>query len=447
MLTRHRCAVPYGLSPKISVKAEMERGKMLQKLKLQLVLINVISLTVVLIAIFIYMYFSLDSQLKNQEGGTLERLAVGGAVERNEIPEYISDGEDAPAPAINASMELVASVFFVKVDFKGNITSLSLNPIQDKTTILNLIQKVDDMSKKRGELDFFDLTLSFITKDRLDGKLYVFMECSDRKATTLNYIYTALTALAGSVICVFFISMFLAEKAIKPIKDSMERQKKFIADASHELRTPISVIRSNAEMIMDEPELTVGENMKWLEYISSEAKRMTAMTEDLLLLSHADAKKEIAKEEVDLSKLVYDTYDSFKLLFEERNLTQGAADITENISIYANEFRIKQLVTIFLDNAMKYTKEGGISVKLEKDENFAYIKITDTGSGIPPDMIDKIFERFFRVDKARAKATGGAGLGLSIAKVIADEHGGEISVESEVDKGSVFCVKLPLLKS
>lgn len=416
---------------------------MLQKLRMQLVLINVISLSVVLLAIFIYMFFSLDSQLKRQEAGTLDR-AVSDA---DKVPDESSLNEEETTMVFDESMEMAASVFYVKVDFKGEIMSLSINLIQSNASILNLIRRVDDMSKKKGELDFFDLKLSFITEDRLDGKLYVFMECSKRYETMLNYIYTAIGALIASVICVFLISMFLAGKAIKPIKESMEQQKKFIADASHELRTPIAIIRSNSEMIMEEPETTVGENMKWLEYISSEAKRMTVMTEDLLLLSHADAKKEIAKENVDLSKLVYNTYDSFKLLFEERGLTEGTADIAKDITIYANEFRIKQLVTIFLDNAMKYTKEGGVSIKLEKDENFAYIKIIDTGSGIPAEMINKIFERFFRVDRARAKATGGAGLGLSIAQVIASEHGGEISVSSEVDKGSEFCVKLPLLKT
>jgi signal transduction histidine kinase len=102
-------------------------------------------------------------------------------------------------------------------------------------------------------------------------------------------------------------------------------------------------------------------------------------------------------------------------------------------------------VTILLDNAIKYTNEGGVTVGLEQDREFAYIKVTDTGQGIPGDMHEKIFERFVRTDKARSRAAGGAGLGLSIAKTIAEEHGGAISVESEVGKGSTFCVKLPLV--
>jgi signal transduction histidine kinase len=170
------------------------------------------------------------------------------------------------------------------------------------------------------------------------------------------------------------------------------------------------------------------------------------MTEDLLLLSGADAKREVLKENINLSVLITEIYDSFRPLFAENDLIAGGTDIAQDdIYIYANGHSIRQLVTIFLDNAVKYTKSGGsISVRLEKLEKYAYIKVIDTGIGMPPETKDKIFERFFRIDKARSKATGGAGLGLSIAKTIADGHGGDITVESEQDRGSEFCVRLPL---
>ena len=276
-----------------------------------------------------------------------------------------------------------------------------------------------------------------------DIRIYVFIERETREETMAAYIYTAVIALIGSVICVFLVSVYMAGRAIKPVKESMERQEKFIADASHELRTPIAVIRSNTELVMDSPAQTVGENMKWLEYIHKEAVRMTKMTENLLMLSRADAKNEAPKELVDLSAAVSEIYESFKPLFDENGLEARGADIEKNVYIYANEISIKQLITIFLDNAVKYTKEGGISVKLEKNGRDVYIKITDTGIGMPKEMREKIFERFFRIDKARAKTTGGFGLGLSIAKTIASEHGGEITVESEQGAGSEFCVKLP----
>ena len=421
---------------------------MLQKLRLQLVLINVISLTVVLLVIFISMYFSIKSQLLKQEESLLNRGVALSDSENTQVPGYIKNNDDKSYTILDSNEELLASLFYVKVDVMGAITAVSDNIIQNKDNLMLLLQKVDDLDKSTGDVDLFDLKLSFLVEDRLDGKIYAFIDRADRESTMSRYMYTAVFLLVGAVACVFLISMFLAGKAIKPIRESMEKQKKFVADASHELRTPIAVIRSNAEMIMDSPEMTIEENMKWLKYIYDESKRMGKMTEDLLLLSHADAKNEVPKEDIDLSRLAADTYDSFKLLLEENKLTDGKAEITEGVHVYANEFSMKQLITILLDNAMKYTKEGGISVRLEKDDNFAYMYIKDTGVGIPADMKEKIFERFFRIDKSRAKtaATGGLGLGLSIAKVIADEHGGTISVESELEKGSEFCVKLPLMK-
>ena len=401
---------------------------MLQKLKIQLVLINVVLLTVVLLAIFISVYFLLEKQLTGQENDLLQKAALN---------------DDNAVPSL--------SIFYVKRDHTGNIIgSVSPNAVitQDNRELTDfLIEVTDALDKRRGDVELVDIPLSFLIEDKSYGKIYVFIDRSSRDEALSSYVYIAVFVLIASVICVFFISMFLASKAIKPIKDSIERQDKFIADASHELRTPIAVIRSNIEMVMDSPELTVEENMKWLEYIYKEAKRMTKMTEDLLLLSQADAKREVLKEPVNLSVLTEDTYESFKMLFAEHNLSDGGADISGDIYVYGNEFRIKQLITILIDNAIKYTKEGGVFIRLERDDESAYIKIRDTGPGIPNDVKDKIFERFFRIDKARSKATGGLGLGLSIAKVIADEHGGDISVESELNKGSEFCVKLPIYQN
>jgi signal transduction histidine kinase len=176
---------------------------------------------------------------------------------------------------------------------------------------------------------------------------------------------------------------------------------------------------------------------------------MAKMTEDLLFLSKADIQHrkielEVQKEEVNISVLVLDIYDSFMNLFEENDLYDNTKKIAQDICINANENQIRQLVTILLDNAIKYTREGGVTVELKREAGFALIRVTDTGQGIPEEMYDKIFERFVRTDKARTRAAGGAGLGLSIAKSIAEEHGWHISVESEVGKGSTFSVKLPL---
>jgi signal transduction histidine kinase len=428
---------------------------------------------VVLIAVFASVYIFLEAQLKNQENALLSKVAlseIDKPLEVLEIWDYLPDPgfgylgdpyDDDDTEDIwdyfdflieNEDYFLADSssrMFHIKVYHDYEVISISSAIVlQNRDHIIYLLTKVDEMARMTGEVDIDEhIKLSFLTVERPGIRAYVFIERTNREEFMSAYVYMSAVALIGSMICVFLISIFMAGKSIKPVRESIERQDKFIADASHELRTPIAVIRSNTELIMDSPGQTVEENMKWLGYINKEAVRMTKMTEDLLQLSHADAKtkKEILKEKINLSVIIHDIYDSFRQLFAENALVAGGAEIAQDIYICANEHGIRQLVTILLDNAVKYTKaDGSISVSLEKENHCAYIKVSDTGIGMSEEMKDKIFERFFRIDKARSKSTGGVGLGLSIAKTIADEHGGEITVESGQGKGSVFCVKLPL---
>ena len=433
---------------------------MLQKLKWKLVVINVVLLIVVLLAVFVLVYILLESELKKQERTLLSKVAYDETIfddtyyiydieeDREYYEDYLVLTDSSEDDILSSSLRM----FYVILDSDRDIMKYRHNIFIKRTDQLyNLLDNVDELDKKYGEIILSEeIKLSFLIEyNEYDEKLYVFVDMSNRDDTMGAYVYTAFVALAGAVICVFIISVYIAGRSIKPVRESVEKQDKFIADASHELRTPIAVIRSNVELIMDSPEQTVADNMKWLEYIHKEAKRMTKMTEDLLVLSRADAKnKDVGaalKEEVDLSGIVLKAYESFKPLFAENNLSAGGMNnIEQGIYIKANEFSINQLLAILIDNAIKYTKEGGVLIKLEKDESFAYIRVIDTGIGMPKDMTEKIFERFFRIDKARSKATGGFGLGLSIAKAIAEDHGGEITVESEPDRGSEFIVRLPL---
>lgn len=440
---------------------------MLQKLKLKLVAVNVALLTVVLIAVFVTAYFLLESQLIDQEITLLNKVVydeIGKPLEwidtvdfpepESENKSIIADGwENIDFQLENEEYFLPLSssrqMFYIKLFMDDETVSVSSNIIPEKTEdVIYLMTKVDETDRSAGDIDMSGrIKLAFRVEEGPNIRVYAFIERETREETMSAYIFVAFVALFGSVICVFIISVYMAGRAIKPVKESLDRQEKFIADASHELRTPIAIIRSNTELIMDSPWQKISDNMKWLDYIHQEAMRMTRMTEELLLLSRADAKIEVPKENLNLSVLVAEVYDSFNPLFEGKKITAGGADIEQDIYIYANELGIRRLATIFLDNAVKYTKEGGsVSVRLEKDKSGAsvYLKVIDTGIGMPKEMCYKIFERFFRIDKARSKSTGGFGLGLSIAKAITDEHNGEITVESEEGKGSEFCVRLPV---
>ncbi len=221
-------------------------------------------------------------------------------------------------------------------------------------------------------------------------------------------------------------------------------RKRFVADVSHELKTPITSIMGYAETLL-ESEVDKETNKKFLERISGEAGRMANLVSDLLTLSRYDrSKAKVAKTEFDLGELVKYAFEG--LDFEMKKKKQnGECFVTSNVPlVYADKNGIERVVLNILSNAIKYTpEEGTIKVYVGFVYNDAYIKIIDTGIGIPKEDLDKIFERFYRVDKARTREMGGTGLGLSIAKEILDQNDAKIDIKSEIGKGTEVVIRVP----
>lgn len=221
-------------------------------------------------------------------------------------------------------------------------------------------------------------------------------------------------------------------------------RKEFVADVSHELKTPITSIMGYADTLIDSDVDEVNQK-RFLERISSEAKRMSCLVADLLILSKYDTDKiKIEKTEFDLGELVKYIFEGQTIEMQKKNLT-GECYVTADVPlVYADKNGIERVVINILSNAMKYTDEGGnITVYVGFVYNDAYIKIKDTGRGIPEKDLEKIFERFYRVDKDRARETGGTGLGLSIAKEILDQNDSKIDIKSEVGKGTDVIIRIP----
>lgn len=224
--------------------------------------------------------------------------------------------------------------------------------------------------------------------------------------------------------------------------DSM--RKRFVADVSHELKTPITSIMGYADTLL-ESEVDSETNKKFLERISNEASRMARLVSDLLTLSRYDTSRvKIEKTEFDLGELVKYTFDGLDLEMKKKDQI-GECFVTSNVPlVYADRNGIERVVLNILTNAIKYTPEGGnVKVYVGFVYNDAYIKIIDTGIGIPKEDLDKIFERFYRVDKARTREMGGTGLGLSIAKEILDQNNSRIDIKSEVGKGTEVVIRIP----
>ena len=225
--------------------------------------------------------------------------------------------------------------------------------------------------------------------------------------------------------------------------DSM--RKRFVADVSHELKTPITSIMGYADTLLETEDLDSETNKKFLQRISSEAERMSRLVSDLLTLSKYDTSKvKIEKTEFDLGELVKYNFEVLDIEMKKKNQV-GECFVTSNVPpIVADKNGIERVILNVLTNAIKYTPEGGsIKVYVGFVYNDAYIKIIDTGIGIPKEDLDKIFERFYRVDKARTREMGGTGLGLSIAKEILDQNDSMIDIKSEVGKGTEVVIRIP----
>lgn len=239
--------------------------------------------------------------------------------------------------------------------------------------------------------------------------------------------------------------LFLAGRALIPINRAWERQQKFVSDASHELRTPLAVIQAQAELMLRHPSNTVEQEAGNVGTIYEEARRMSKLVESLLTLARADSNQaELNIQTVSLSDMFYSVSEIFTLLSHQYGLHLDLS-IEGEVEVQGDSDRLRQLIFILFDNAAKYTPAGGrIRLSCGKHGNLAEIEVQDTGAGIDPADLPYIFERFYRGDKARSRATGGAGLGLSIAHWIVQAHHGKITAQSEVGKGTAFKVSLPL---
>jgi len=240
---------------------------------------------------------------------------------------------------------------------------------------------------------------------------------------------------------------WLSDRALKPIRTAMEKQREFVADASHELRTPLALIRANAEILKREGYKPVDSNIESVDDIILETDRLAALVTQMLTLARAETDQPPQFVPVDLNGLAEDTAREMRLLAEPRDISI-AVDAGDETIVSGDPLRLRELITILLDNSLKYSEEGAaVTVRVRPDSGRAVLKVTDTGRGIPIEAMPKLFDRFYRADKARSREMGGSGLGLSIAKWIADVHRGTIGIESIPGQGTTVTVGLPLAAS
>lgn len=415
---------------------------MLKQLRNKFLLLNIMIITILQIAAFSGIYIftcnRINHNLDNRLSRALEDFIRRDSENTYKNPPVIPESGFVPEPV-------------KQVNWIISLRTASNGDVIEKNTAFDIeesvFEKIALAAKKskddKGEVKTVDGVWAFKFKSGEDGELNICaVEISREKSMLSNLIITFIYVGVLALFIIFLISLYFANRAIKPVSEAWEKQNRFIADASHELKTPLTVINTNADVLLSHSDSTIGEEKKWIYYIKDEAQRMTRMTNDLLLLARLDnGNNEMQKTEFSLSETVETVILTMEAVLYENNL-KFTSDIAEGIKICGNPDSIKQLVMILMDNAVKYTPKGGtIGIVLKKKEGKSVLTVSNTGQPLPHEERKRIFDRFYRADESRTRSSGGYGLGLAIAYSICRSHGGHISAES-ADGKNIFTVVL-----
>jgi len=290
-----------------------------------------------------------------------------------------------------------------------------------------------------------ELRLRFLVERRPDGELRIaFADLGWETASLRNLSLLSLLVWALAMVGLFFVSLVLSSVALRPAERAWQQQRQFVADASHELKTPLTVILANTGLVLSHPEDTVAAQSKWLEYTHDEAEQMKGLVDDLLFLAKSDAARQpAARAETAISEVALGCL----LPFESVAFESGVAlehRITLGLSLRGDEGQLRRLVMILLDNAVKYAGPGGtVTLTLERHQERLRLAVHNTGEPIPPEHLPHLFERFYRADAARNRSGGGYGLGLAIARSIVEGHHGRLTVTSTAAAGTTFTALFP----
>ncbi len=420
---------------------------MIKKLKRKFIFINMLLVFMVLSAAFIAIYAMTSHRLTQECMAMMEQTAMrlerGDIFDNKPIKEFSGtrpEGKKEPPQPLIAT-------FGVTVDAEGTILSIwgNIVEISDEEAVAAIVQACLDSSWETGTVR--GEALRFLKRTTPTGTVIAFADRSVEISTLLSLIRTSLLVGFCSLGAFFIISLFLARWAVGPIARSWDQQRQFVADASHELKTPLTVIMANTELVLSHPRETVESQAKWLGYIQTESSRMSGLVNDLLFLARADhSRRQVPMSPVVFSDLVWGSLLPFEpVVFEQKKALESSVE--PGLKVWGNATQLRQLVAILLDNAVKYAGEHGqIRVCLQRAGEKVALTVQNTGEPIPADQISHIFQRFYRVDSSRTRREGGYGLGLSIAQTIVELHRGKISVRSDERQGTTFTISLPSIK-
>ena len=414
-----------------------------------------IIMAVFLIVLIFVMHFSMKWAVSSEQARELLDMAKNVATRQAILVQH-------PELHLDDGLELKGNqdrLFFYVFDTEGRVMNFSRASFLIEPFVLSIITDWKGREDELGDVAVFSQDMKstnirimmashpIVVDGDLVGTVYVGKEISAvyRGLQKATYTLTVLAVLA--LLIATGIGYVMAGKAIVPLREAYEKQRQFAADASHELRTPLSVVLASAEILESDTSITSPFLKQVIGDIHDEVKKMTKLVSDLLVVARSDNQAlKLKLTKVDLAAALDQTLRLMQPLAEKKNLTLRREGLN-TLSAKLDEQKIKQLMLILVDNAVKYTPSGGtITVRLtEPSTGKLVFSVADTGIGIAPEDQQRIFDRFYRVDKARSREMGGNGLGLAIAQEIVQLHDGTIKVESQPGAGTTFTVILKRL--
>ena len=402
----------------------------MNKLKNKVFAVICLILTIFLVSILIIFNFQNYHKNVNNIKSNLMRMDVSKENEQtkqptnnSEAPEQIDRPDDE-----NPQIFMDSTIYTVLLDENQNVkdvinhTTDNISDEEIKEIAENIIKNRNNENLKIGNLYFANYSYEFNMKNTS----LVIIDNTKNKTELIEMLKISVLIFAILEMIIVISSNQITNWIIKPVEESFNKQKQFIQDASHELKTPLAVIIASSEALENNPN-----ERKWLDNIKEEADGMNNLVSDLLEMAKSENKVQEQYKDENLSKLVEKSVLTFESLIYEKNI-KLTYNIEENITLKCDHKGLKQVVGILMDNAIKHSEENGeIIVNLKKDKKNIVIEVSNKGKEIPKEQREKIFERFYRVDESRNRSENRYGLGLAIAKNIVNNNNGKIFVNCE----------------
>lgn len=413
---------------------------MIRKLRIKLVIASLLSLLLVLsfllcaAGILNYRKTVADADsilaiLQENDGSFPMREHKKTGIAMNEPP--------MDAPVFSAELPYESRYFSVFLGEEGEILTVNTGKIAavDTTTAMAYARQAVEAGRTEGFLDDYRYTV-YITGDETH---VIFLDYGREMNSFRTFLFTSAAVSITGFLAVLILLIFLSGRIVKPFLNNYEKQKRFITDAGHELKTPLTIIDADAEVL----EMDIGEN-EWLADIRTQTKRLAQLTNSLIQLSRMEEQPDVEKIEFPLSDLIEETVETFQAVVKTQNKNLSSR-IQSMLSMNGDEKAIRQLITILLDNAVKYSNNGGrIEVSLEKQKNLILLRVFNTADYVPEKSLDCLFDRFYRADQSRNSRTGGYGLGLSIASAVVTAHKGKIQASTQDERSLLIMVSFPV---